>query len=232
MSEILNVCDYCTACATQADFKLHIHENLISNLQETCDLVDIISPFRSDTYCEWLRIGWCLRNIDSRLLDCWIQFSKQSKKYKSGECEKLWNLMRPAVLCVGVLHLWAKSDDPIGYNKLMLSAKERLIYKSEIDDIDIAKVVHYMYKYEYAYTSGKLGWYELKNNRWIHSAKNVFSLRSKLTNEIVGEFKKMMKTMSQNATFATEHYHQERYIEHAIHLSNRFLQHLSTGTRV
>jgi hypothetical protein len=98
----------------------------------------------------------------------------------------------------------------------MLSAKERLIYKSEIDDIDIAKVVHYMYKYEYAYTSGKLGWYELKNNRWIHSAKNVFSLRSKLTNEIVGEFKKMMKTMSQNATFATEHYHQERYIEHAI----------------
>ena len=53
-------------------------------------LIKLLDIYRSDNYREWLDVGFCLKNIDENLLIDWIEFSKQSKKFKNGECEKLW----------------------------------------------------------------------------------------------------------------------------------------------
>ncbi len=53
-------------------------------------LIKLLNIYRSDNYKEWLEVGFCLKNIDDNLLIDWIDFSKQSKKFKNGECEKLW----------------------------------------------------------------------------------------------------------------------------------------------
>ena len=45
-------------------------------------IVKILDPRRSENFDDWIRLGWCLRNIDHRLLDDWIEFSKNSPKYK------------------------------------------------------------------------------------------------------------------------------------------------------
>jgi hypothetical protein len=81
------------------------------------ELVHILSPERANTYDTWMKVGWCLHNIAPHLLLYdWINFSKQSTKYKEGECERLWSQMRSDGLNIGSLHMWAKEDN---YDKYM-----------------------------------------------------------------------------------------------------------------
>ena len=55
-------------------------------------------------------MGWCLHNIDYRLLEDWIEFSKNSDKFVEGECDKEWCDMDMKGL--GLVHyLWAKEDN-------------------------------------------------------------------------------------------------------------------------
>ena len=58
-------------------------------------LVDILSVDRADNYDSWIRVGWCCRNIDNRLLRSWITFSKKSSKFvDEDECEQAWRYMK------------------------------------------------------------------------------------------------------------------------------------------
>lgn len=80
------------------------------------DLVNLLSIERADKYETWIRVGWCLHNIDRCLLDLWIEFSKKSSKYIDGECDDLWEtMMSEGGLNIGSLHMWVKEDSPLGY---------------------------------------------------------------------------------------------------------------------
>lgn len=81
--------------------------------------VNILSEKRCESYEDWIRVGWCLRNIDNELLDAWIEFSRQSAKYSEGECERIWDKMKEGGLGIKTLHMWAKNDDPDSYNNIM-----------------------------------------------------------------------------------------------------------------
>ena len=74
---------------------------------------------RADNYDEWLKLGFVLFNIDDRLLDDWIEFSKQSSKFIEGECEKQWDNMKKTDLGLGTLKWWAKKDNIIEYNNIL-----------------------------------------------------------------------------------------------------------------
>ena len=65
-----------------------------------------------------MRLGWCLHNIDHRLLEDWVEFSKQSEKFVDGECEKEWGTMKNEGLGLGSLYLWAKEDNLEQYTEL------------------------------------------------------------------------------------------------------------------
>ena len=131
-------------------------------------IVGILNPIRTDCYEDWIRLGWCLHNIDYRLLETWVNFSKRSEKFVDGECEKEWDSMDNEGLGLGSLYRWASEDNIAKYNEL---SKDNL-RKCMIDSLsqtpnDVARVVHHMYKHEFVCAGAKKNlWYRFRNHRW------------------------------------------------------------------
>lgn len=171
-----------------------------SELELVEKLIDILDIKRSDSFDSWIRVGWCFRNIDNRLLDKWIEFSKKNAKFQEGECEKLWHYMKNDGLGMGTLHMWAKHDNEDKYRDICNKDLTLLFEKSTSEThTDIAKVVHYLYKYDYVCVcNAKNLWYEFKNHRWV-SCDNAHTLKSKMSNEVVNEYRKKITYYNQKA---------------------------------
>ena len=82
-------------------------------------LISLLSDERADNYMEWMQVGWALHNIDKSFLSIWINFSKQSKKFKIGECEKKWKYMRDRGYTMRSIMYWAKQDNYTKYIEYM-----------------------------------------------------------------------------------------------------------------
>lgn len=152
-------------------------------------LVSILDVKRIESYEGWIRLGWCLRNIDHRLLYLWEDASKRSSKFVEGECETAWIKMRSSGLGLGTLHMWAKEDNRDAYNDIIYNELRALIKKSlSGTHTDIAHVIRYMYRHKFVCTSIKFkSWYEFKNHRW-HYCDNGVSLRMCISDEVWAEY--------------------------------------------
>ena len=162
--------------------------NVCESLEQVQRLVSILDIRRVESYDEWVRLGWCLRNIDHRLLETWVETSKRSPKYVEGECPRLWNAMRAGSLGLGTLHMWARDDAPDKYRELLRLDLVGLI-KCSVGGAhyDVACVVHHLYKYEYVCCNIKTRqWYEFRNHRW-HECDSGFSLRRRLSTDVYRE---------------------------------------------
>lgn len=116
-----------------------------NDLDIVYELINILDKSRADSYDTWIKVGWCLHNIDEYLLPKWIEFSKQSSNYSSGECEKLWDRMKDSGLGIGTLHMWAKQDANQSYIEIMsrLKNKNDLVLLEDI----WRSTITYDYKY-------------------------------------------------------------------------------------
>jgi len=189
-------------------------KNVCENMDLVEKLVDVLSDKRSDSFQEWIRVGWCMRNIDHRLLPKWIDFSKRSSKFEEGGCEKIWNFMKDDGLGIGTLHMWAKQDNPEAYRELLKNDLTALIYKSTSEThTDIARVVYYMYKYTFVCVSIKNNmWYEFRNHRWV-SCDCGHILRAKISDEVVREYCRQASYYNDKATNEEIEAEQHRYLE-------------------
>jgi len=152
---------------------------------------ECLSHNRANRYDDWINLGWTLRNIDYRLLNTWIEFSKISSSYVEGECQKLWDKMRKEHLSMGTLRWWAKEDNPQRYNEIINNSIIPLIDIAIGTDgahYDIAKVVQGMYKGEYK-AINKDTWYKYDKyyHRWV-KAKEGLKLRKELSEEVCKKF--------------------------------------------
>ncbi|PNH04444.1 putative helicase [Tetrabaena socialis] len=163
--------------------------NICENLEVVGKLVDILDAARGESYNDWVRVGWCLRNVDHRLLDKWIDFSRRSPKYVEGECARMWTHMRMGGLGMGTLHMWARTDSPERYRDIVRSDLSDVIGKSVGGaHYDIARVVHHMYRYEYVCASIRnRTWYEFRDHRW-HYSDSACSLRKRLSAAVFSEY--------------------------------------------
>ena len=116
-----------------------------NELDVVYELINILDKSRADSYDTWSKVGWCLHNIDEYLLPKWIEFSKQSTNYNTGECEKLWDRMKDSGLGIGTLHMWAKQDANQSYIEIMsrLKNKNDLVLLEDI----WRSTITYDYKY-------------------------------------------------------------------------------------
>lgn len=90
-------------------------------------LVNLLSPKRAESYSSWIEVGWCLHNIDHRLLEKWIEFSEQSSSHASdsrGVCTDEWDRMDNDGLYTGTLHYWAKQDSEVRYKEYVENSLE------------------------------------------------------------------------------------------------------------
>jgi P4 family phage/plasmid primase-like protien len=164
--------------------------NEATNLEHIGKLVDILSPERANSYNDWIRVGWCLRNIDHRLLDKWIEFSMKSPKFQDdNECRSMWRYMRDGGIGVGTLYMWAKQDNPEEYKNIMQHDITTLIYNSTNEThFDIARVVHLMFKHEFVCASIKQNaWYQFREHRWV-DCESGHSLSTKLSTDVFRQY--------------------------------------------
>jgi hypothetical protein len=161
-------------------------------------LIDIISIERTDEYLSWIKVGICLKNIDDNLLDTWIRFSKKSKKYTSGECEKHWfNNFKSEVYCgnnlkEGSLYYWAKCDNPDAYENIIKKQLETYVKKAANTrgHSDIARVVYESAKYDFVCVGiDKKEWFTFNKTttRW-ETMDGAINLRRYINNEITDLF--------------------------------------------
>jgi len=160
-------------------------------------IVAILDDTRADCYYLWIRLGWCLHNIDYRLLEDWITLSKRSDKFVDGECEKEWVTMDNEGLGLGTLYLWAKNDNLSKYKDL----SQRNLRKCMLDALtlepnDIARVVYCLYKNEFVSACSKKNtWFQFKNHRWVE-LDDAIELRKRFSCEVIDEYDKLDKFLS------------------------------------
>jgi P4 family phage/plasmid primase-like protien len=146
--------------------------------------LDCLSEERADSYDSWMKVGWCLRNIDSSedMFETWMQFSQKSGKSGSNNVESLrrdW--MRGTMrrvngspgLRIGSLKMWAREDNQVAYARIMDGDIISFITKTAITfkggtHHHVAKMVHKLFYDDYKCTveGRSCEWYEFKDHVW------------------------------------------------------------------
>ena len=181
----------------------------LDDLRRVKNLVALLSPNRNDNYQDWLHLGFCLYNIDTSLLNIWIDFSRQSPKFKEGECEKLWNInFRNNDFTIASLYRWAREDNPIDFIKFLESEVSEIIKQSIKSpsfgtSYDVAKVIQQLHRFDYICASLKHNeWYVFRGHRWVPE-ENGYSINNIINEKIYDEYLKVSNLFHQMALSAS-----------------------------
>jgi len=96
-------------------------------------LIGMLNISRCNDYNDWLNVGFCLYNINKNYMLIWDKWSRLDNNYEEGCCEKKWKTFRKKenLLTIGSLLLWAKTDNPNGYEDYMQSKKREVMILSK-----------------------------------------------------------------------------------------------------
>lgn len=156
-------------------------------------LVRILSDHRADSFDDWMKVGWCLHNLDDRLLPDWVEFSRRSSKFQEGLCEELWKHMvtrHDRVLKIGSLRKWAQEDSPNDYGNIKREQNVGYV-RAAISGLhhDIALATYNVFMGEFVCSNVKNNlWYRFSNHRWRPCDSGTV-LRIMLSTEIYNLFK-------------------------------------------
>ena len=183
------------------------------------ELINCLNTDRANNYTSWTITGILLHNIDYRLLDTWIKFSKKSPKFIEGECENIWDSLPTyknknqnfdnKELNIGSLIHWCKEDNLSKYNEItnkhyksIEGPLNKLLYNSiSLGHTDIANVI-YTYFNGYGISSEiRFLYYNIpkklfceykdKLHRWIEDTEESAGncIRSKFNKELINYIK-------------------------------------------
>ena len=173
------------------------------NIIRATKLVDMLSYKRAHNYHDWIRVGWALHNTHKALLNTWITFSKRSKKFKHGECEKEWEGMKDGGLTIRSLMAWAKEDSPKEYNTYMSDEFNFMIKKNTPNNtFGVAKALYNSYqdKFVCISTGGGMGdWFHFNNHRWENCPGGGL-LIPLMSGEFANKYIKASTDMNEQAT--------------------------------
>ena len=159
---ILN--DNQTHHVVQDTFENNCHQDELKHL------VSMLNISRCEDEPLWIRIGWCLHNIDPNSLQLWIDWSKQSDKFEEGVCERKWKKFRDTGYNIKSLYQWAKNDSPVVFEEFINQmVKVKIEYSIGCGaHYDIACIMHAKYHHMFCCANPKRmdEWYEFKDHRW------------------------------------------------------------------
>lgn len=203
-------------------------QNFTEDLESVKEFIQILDENRSKTYKHWIQLGWCLHNIDYRLLGEWIEFSKKSSQHSSTceeECTQLWNNMSNTGYSIGSLHHWCKEDNLTAYNELLEQKIDHFLNNgSKLDgtSYDVAVVIHYIYKYNFkcdAISHNNNNWYEFKDNRW-YNCDSAITIRKNIPTKIYDIYSKMQVKYLMLSHGLEQNSERELYISKANTIAN------------
>ena len=200
-------------------------------LVEAKNLVRLFSKDRASQYYKWMQVGRCLHNIDYRLLDDWIEFSKRTTRnnFKKGECENLWKKMKPSNYSMATLHYFAAQDNPDRYLRMKEDKINKLLKEGmEASHHTIARLLMEKYKFIYKCASIKHNlWYEFKNHRWVE-IDSAYSLRNLISDELTSEYGKKQSFLYDSSK-GKQGYDKEQCINEATYIS-KVIRHLNNSS--
>ena len=92
-------------------FVIQAEMDLETDIKKATDATWALPPESADDYDLWISIGQILHELDDSLLEVWDEWSKQSDKYKEGECQKRWlTFVRGGGRGPGSLYYMAKEN--------------------------------------------------------------------------------------------------------------------------
>jgi phage/plasmid-associated DNA primase len=71
-------------------FAINAEISLERDMKLATEAMWALPPEAADDYDIWITIGQTLHSLDESLLDNWDEWSKQSEKYREGECHRRW----------------------------------------------------------------------------------------------------------------------------------------------
>lgn len=73
--------------------------------------VDSLHSSRADNHSDWVTVGMALKRLGNEGLGIWTNFSRQSEKFREGECERRWQSFNGSGgYSPATLFKWAKED--------------------------------------------------------------------------------------------------------------------------
>ncbi|NBO72566.1 hypothetical protein EBV26_19140, partial [bacterium] len=175
------------------------------NVDDVNALVGMLAKSRADDRDPWIRVGWCLHNISPTptFLDIWNEWSKQSPKYKDGECEYEWSQSENRGangLNMGSLHMWAKEDNPMKYNDFISknrspSTIQALTQLCNGSHHSVATIAYYILSNKYKYDVINNKWYTFDGTLWKIDSNNI-CLRSDISTIIKSHYTKVLSEFS------------------------------------
>lgn len=156
--------------------------------QRIKELMFMQNPSRADDEFQWMQNGWCLHNIHKGLLPLWIEWSKQSKKFKEGECEKKWQNFRDDGLSISSLYMWANEDNPTAYKEFRKNdCQNKLIFALSASHYDVADYLYSKYNHLFTCSSiEKREWYYFDKHRWI-KIQNGYKLSHAMSTDMASD---------------------------------------------
>lgn len=174
-------------------------------------LLDILNIQRSVDRNDWIYVGWVLFNIfngNQDGLDKWIRFSQKSPENFSLEvCNYEWSRMIRRDMSIGSLKFIAKQDNPERYNETMDEFMVPHIEKAmklNGSHNDLARALFEKYEHQFVCASIKDKiWYEYSDHVW-NRIDEGFSLRKKISEEIVDAYEAIGKSLVSKCSKAEE----------------------------
>jgi len=173
------------------------------DIGKLCEIVNrlmtCISDRRAEQRNEWMHMGWILYNIfrgTETGYQIWLEFSKRSDKFQESICFYEWNRMQFKDLSLGSLKYIAKEDNESVYDDVMRELNKDILdrcFKLSGTHHDLALAL--FQKYESYFVCASLThrlWFEFRNHIWIKIDEG-YSLRRKISGELVDEYEKMAK---------------------------------------
>jgi hypothetical protein len=79
-----------------------------NKLKTVEELVYAINPLYADIYDDWIRVGMALKDWNEGLLGVWDEWSRNSSKYKPGECAYRWSSFNGTGVTFRTIYYYAK----------------------------------------------------------------------------------------------------------------------------
>lgn len=94
------------------------------------ELINIMSDRRASQYCEWIRVGWALKNCNDNLFDVFVNFSKKTNAFDYNSCVRIWNGTSKQYAGKSLSHesilYWAKIDNEVKYLEIMDKYRDKV----------------------------------------------------------------------------------------------------------
>ncbi len=182
-------------------------------IKEAHEFTMILSDkyYGESSYNNWIRVGWALKNTDTRLFLTWIKMSSKFKEFSFNDVPKYYDMWKQfdtnnsSGLTNRSIMYWAKQDN----NKKYLEIRQDTIsyfieetIENKPTEFDLANVLYQIYKDEFVCVSIKNNiWYEYINYKWVEIdsgntlrlliSKSMHSIYIKKLNELVDKMLKL-----------------------------------------